>query len=85
MCFHCAILTVVTVVINQNDLFDQVRRTFLQDAETRQRQRCREGGKEATSECTPADQNLHLPDHSPQQSGAGFIVEGDDHTGSWQI
>lgn len=33
------LLTVVTVVVHQNDLFDQVRRTFLQDAEQRSRER----------------------------------------------
>lgn len=29
----CSILTVIAVVVNQNDLFDQVRRAFLQDTE----------------------------------------------------
>ena len=26
---------------------------------------------------------IHLPDHSPQQSRASLIVEGDDHAGGW--
>lgn len=40
MCTFCYIvLTIVTVVINQNDLFDQVRMAFLQDTEPKERQK----------------------------------------------
>lgn len=35
--------------------------------------------------CAIRTKTIHLPDNGAQQSGAGFIVEGDDHTRSWQV
>lgn len=79
------LLTVVTVVVHQNDLFDQVRGAFLQDAEQRNGERGEHLSRHNETEEADGARIASLPDHSPQQSRASFIVEGDDDAGGRQV
>lgn len=78
-----AILTIVAVVVDQNDLFDQVRRAFLQDTEQAEGR----AGEGSGSRNWPQMRTgvTGLPDHGAQQSGASFVVEGDDDAGRRQL
>lgn len=79
----CIVLTVITVVIDQDDLFHQVSGTFLQDAEAWWRKRKGEGRNK-----TPGSQYLHLfmcntnKNHSPTWQRCAAERSG-LHCGRW--